>query len=98
MKKIYCWLLGLLALITVPTIPGKHVDAKITKHEKPVIKEITQTTPLILQHANTLFTVDKAIQQMSQHQSHWSHYSHGSHYSHYSHQSHQSHYSHYSGY
>lgn len=95
MNKVYRWLLGLLALMTVPTIPGKHVDAKIAKHEKPVIKEITQTTPLILQHANTIFTLDEATQQISQHQSHWSHYSHGSHSSH---QSHQSHYSHYSGY
>ena len=89
MKRLWVWLIsGFYGLLTLSGISFAY---QITPPDFKAIKirNITEKTPLYLEHSGTFNSNPADIMQS------W-HYSHSSHYSHYSHYSHQSHYSHYS--
>ena len=78
MRKLYAFIISTAVLF------GASTASASTENE---IKKITENTPLVLQHADSVFDNDSGSIK-------W-HYSHSSHVSHVSHVSHRSHWSSY---
>ncbi len=91
LKKVSLFIGGVVAILGISTTG---VDANISKQKTESIHQVTENSPLYLEHAS----VFNSQLGNNVYAWHYSHYSHSSHYSHYSHYSHHSHYSHYSGY
>ena len=84
MKKLYAFIISTAVLFGASTAIGASTTSASTENE---IKKITENTPLVLQHADSVFDNDSGSIK-------W-HYSHSSHVSHVSHVSHRSHWSSY---
>lgn len=76
MRKLYAY------IISTAVFFGSSTATANIENE---IKKITENTPLVLQHADSVF--DNDSDSITGHYSHSSHRSHGSHRSHYSHRS-----------
>jgi len=76
MKKSYGFLIALLVALGFTSSPAK-------ADTESVIRKITQETPLVLRHAESIFGQIEGV-DTNYHQSHRSHYSHKSHFSHFS--------------
>lgn len=61
------------------------IDKESTPKDKVFVNEVTEQTPLYLNHADQIFYQDGDL--LAQHYSHYSHSSHHSHHSHHSHYS-----------
>jgi len=72
MKKLYAFIISTAVLF------GASTASASTENE---IKKITENTPLVLQHADSVLYDDsiKGHYSHSSHRSHWSHSSHRSH-------------------
>ncbi|MEE9214487.1 MAG: hypothetical protein V3U54_06785 [Thermodesulfobacteriota bacterium] len=79
MKKLIAFIISSIVILDFSTSSPAKTNLELEKE----IQKITKETPLVLQHANSVF--DEV--NISQHQSHMSHWSHRSHYSHVSHRS-----------
>ncbi len=89
-NKILSFVISIIAFLGLNVT---YSNATISKSVENQIKNITEDTPLYLEHYSKFLDSDSFKYSW-----HYSHQSHESHRSHYSHQSHESHYSHYSSY
>ena len=78
MRRLYAFIISTAVLFGASTAIGASTTSASTENE---IKKITENTPLVLQHADSVLYDDsiKGHYSHSSHRSHWSHSSHRSH-------------------
>jgi len=83
MKKLYAFVISAAVLFGASSVNANTSSVNVNTENE--IRKITMNTPLVLQHASSVFDDDSG--STMGHYSHRSHGSHGSHRSHYSHRS-----------